>query len=666
MPAFVRKFELRELYVPPAPGIERIDWTLVPINTTTLNHTVTFSPVPQEGDYIVFAAVDSTEAGINWAAIGATEIAAIRCNYGTPIPTFRVATLLCGASPPSSYNIALITGNHVFDDCTLGILYRGVDPVTPLDGVAPTSRFNNTVAPFAAGLTTLTNGAMVVALAGSTDTINDLTEADFTALDFDAPTDRQKGGERIFVTAGATGDINFGAGADESGAVLLALRPGAAPSQVQFVGIQSAFTSGNDPVVTTPTGALDDTLVAVTAAYDINFVDPRPNVNGAVPFVADFGLAGFTPHFNNNSSNGQAFTRRADGTEDANYAMVWPNRNTYGGFGAIVRTTKARLQATNNGYYEYTAGHRIPAHTVDTDGSLAVFTSIGYNSQINSVPLTSAGWTQRVNLDSGFFQVFTKPVNAGTYTEVTVTTDTSGACMLVILEPDDTLSIVNKFNGDVGSTATSSDRAATNVNCGSVRTGAVLIVTQLGVINANVWDAPIKASGTATIGTVTEIATDGWTPGVWTGRVTCWRIPVISGGTLVLETDDGTGPSYGWFTVVDEVLGYDPTTPIAGVFSDSWNADGAPADSNVGATPNVDDVLYAAMAWDVDTGAKTLTPGTGWTERYESSSAAHYTFGSVNTKTGTTSPVVDWPSITGYGGAVYYSGGVAFIIKKAT
>jgi hypothetical protein len=235
-----------------------------------------------------------------------------------------------------------------------------------------------------------------------------------------------------------------------------------------------------------------------------------------------------------------------------------------------------------------------------------------------------------------------------------------------------TFTITNKFAADVNSSTTGSNKASATVDCGTVTTDSILIVSQFGSVDAagtTPWVTPVKSSGTATIGSAVLIGSQARANARNAEAVTAvWYIPVTSGGTLVLTTDDSI-VSVGWGCVVDEVTGHDTSTPITGAVTRTWQSDSggtnqAAADSTLTATPSVDDIAYAVADWDGDTGTNTASAGTGWTETQEVSPDAAYTIGIVQTRTGSASTNVVWPTASTTG-STYSLGAIAFIIKKA-
>lgn len=231
------------------------------------------------------------------------------------------------------------------------------------------------------------------------------------------------------------------------------------------------------------------------------------------------------------------------------------------------------------------------------------------------------------------------------------------------------VTLTQKFAGDVNSTTSASNKAAATADVGTVETGSMLIVTQIGLVNGNGSEAtfvtPSKSSGTATLGSWTLIGSraNGTS---WSGVAATWRVPVTAGGTLVLSTDDNgaTQISYGWGLIVHQVTGHDPTTPIAGYIDSGNSADATPPDVTLSATPDVSDTVYAVSSWDTDAGTKAITAGTGFTLLAEvSPDSGAYTAGGVATRTGSASTTVALPILSGYGGTIYESGHLAFIIK---
>lgn len=223
------------------------------------------------------------------------------------------------------------------------------------------------------------------------------------------------------------------------------------------------------------------------------------------------------------------------------------------------------------------------------------------------------------------------------------------------------------------------NQTAATTSLGTVTANAMLIVAQFGTMFQNVgnptWAVPTKSAGTATIGTPVEI--DNVFPingnNFASTCLTVWQIPVLTGGTLTLQTDEnlsgaGTSGSWGWGLIVDEIAGHDSGTPIVGAVARSWDSNTgginqSAANSTLGATPTTDDLLYVFASFDMDAGVNSLAAGAGWAGVAEvTPDATVYTAGGAAINANTTSTTVVWPTQTSAGDA-YSLAGIAFIVK---
>ena len=189
--------------------------------------------------------------------------------------------------------------------------------------------------------------------------------------------------------------------------------------------------------LTTPTGTTGDEIVALGAGYQVASSVP-PFFDGDSTFLADF-----TDTASENASTdtvGSARLRTTDGTEETTYGMNH-DRDSYGAFVAMVRTDPAQLQSTSGGVYSNSGSHNVPAMTIDTDGSIIVLMCVGFNSAPTTSDYTTAGYTQRETLDGGFFQVFTKEVNAGSESAITGASDANAINIAIVLEPADVATV---------------------------------------------------------------------------------------------------------------------------------------------------------------------------------------------------------------------------------
>ena len=207
------------------------------------------------------------------------------------------------------------------------------------------------------------------------------------------------------------------------------------------------------------------------------------------------------------------------------------------------------------------------------------------------------------------------------------------------------------------------------LSLGTVATDDIVVVIVGGTINQtfNDWLTPSKSSGTATIGSVTEIISERDTAETYTAEVTAWWFEVTAGGTLTINYGDAGDDSFGPGIIVAVATGADTTTPVTGAIGDSSASNNQdPADGTLGAAPVSGDYSVAAINWDSDNtpGTKGVTPGSGWTEAADLGSNDDYIQFQASYRTGSTSTTVDWPD-SDNSPTRYSHAAVAFNIKAA-
>lgn len=224
-----------------------------------------------------------------------------------------------------------------------------------------------------------------------------------------------------------------------------------------------------------------------------------------------------------------------------------------------------------------------------------------------------------------------------------------------------------KFSATIDADTTSRSHTGT-ADCGTVVTDAVLIVCIGGSKNdasLTPWTTPAKASGTATIGAAVEILPRATSTAVWASAMQAWEIPVTSGGTLVLQIDD-TVNTYGLGVQVIQFEGQ-AATAIDGAIMNRETVSGNhnPTTDTLAATPTTDDIVLAFSDWDTDAGAgKGVVAGTDATLLTGTvvGEATNYVQMNGQSRTGSTSTTVTWPTVDGTP-ATFGCSGMAFIVK---
>ena len=291
--------------------------------------------------------------------------------------------------------------------------------------------------------------------------------------------------------------------------------------QVSYVSSESnANFSGNRDTVTTttPSGTSGDVLVAFGANY-LDVGDPKRD--GSAAHLADFTTLG-EDGIVDGGDEGQieVYTRTTDGTEDGSYQLEIPVAETDGYvlFQSIVRVQESQLQTSSGGIYTYTSGstHAVPAFDVDTDGSIAVLAVVGYYNSVAA----PAGWTARESEDSDYWRVFTREVDAGSFSQVNGNSD-SGATVsvVVVLEPaggggpvsgdgSSALALTTSASGDrIAQGDGSSSLTLTTSASGSVKVSGAGS-SQLGLTTSASGSAVVSGAGSASFSLATSASGD--------------------------------------------------------------------------------------------------------------------------------------------------------------
>jgi hypothetical protein len=190
-----------------------------------------------------------------------------------------------------------------------------------------------------------------------------------------------------------------------------------------------------------------------------------------------------------------------------------------------------------------------------------------------------------------------------------------------------------------------------------------------------VWGWAIEESADAIEGTsltvldsigssfTSRVATTS-SPG-WGYGIRCWTSE--AGGSPAARTvsiDCGATNIHAYRLFIDDITGYDTGTPVAGAIVGT-DADGNGAASvTLAATPTADDIIYGAVATGINSGTIAVTPGTGFTELLDASSAGWANW-ELETVTGVTSTTVDWIDLNSSTGSALGSTLAALIIKNA-
>ncbi len=197
------------------------------------NVTLTFSTAPQEGDYVVVYGGTGGNAAPSAPGTGYSQIALYSGN--TFNAAFGVWIKKMSASPDSS---VVCNGNgNVQSSTAYGCyVFRGVDLTTPQDATATTAGMTTSTNPNCPSITTATNNAWVLALAGSS--VNDATPGtvsgysnQYTTVGVDNINISIAGATFEKTTAGAENPAAWSSwSSGDWYAVTVALRPAAASS----------------------------------------------------------------------------------------------------------------------------------------------------------------------------------------------------------------------------------------------------------------------------------------------------------------------------------------------------------------------------------------------------------------------------------------------------
>lgn len=209
-----------------------------------------------------------------------------------------------------------------------------------------------------------------------------------------------------------------------------------------------------------------------------------------------------------------------------------------------------------------------------------------------------------------------------------------------------------------------------NCDLGTVTTGDLVILYAAAAVEGSpsppMFDLPSKASGTATIGTVTLIDEEGVI-----APVAAWRFSVTAGGTLTMSVTDAV-TTYGIWVLAEKWTGHNTTTPVAAstvAQSEPYvSSNFDPASVTLGEAPAAGDYVRVWVNAVADAGSgRGWTPGTGFTEVTEvGDSTADLIEANLSSRTESTSTTVNWPTDTAGGPTRYSVSGIAFILKADT
>lgn len=220
-----------------------------------------------------------------------------------------------------------------------------------------------------------------------------------------------------------------------------------------------------------------------------------------------------------------------------------------------------------------------------------------------------------------------------------------------------------KYADVVDASATTPGSYGGTFDCGTVTTGAVMIFaiggTKILGSDTNVWTCT-KSSGSCTLGTITQRAVVSSTVGN-SGNLAFFSAPVTAGGTLVMETTDGSETTLGMGAFAVEATGHDATTPFAGTVNDFLLDDTI----TLGATPAAADMVFQVIHVPTTPG-----PGKGydvagsWVDRGTVGESDDIIQLHMATLTGSTSTTVTWSTEDG-DPETFTDQGIAFILKAA-
>lgn len=160
-----------------------------------------------------------------------------------------------------------------------------------------------------------------------------------------------------------------------------------------------------------------------------------------------------------------------------------------------------------------------------------------------------------------------------------------------------------------------------------------------------------------------RVATNS-SPG-WGYGISCWT--ALAGAspaarTMSLDCGATNVHAYRWF--IDDITGFDTTTPVAGaIVGTDADGDGAAA-LTLAATPTVDDIIYGAAALGISSGSPTVSPGASFTELLDALSTGWANW-HLQTITGVTSTNVPWADLNAGAGTNLGATLAALIIKNA-
>ncbi len=151
----------------------------------------------------------------------------------------------------------------------------------------------------------------------------------------------------------------------------------------------------------------------------------------------------------------------------------------------------------------------------------------------------------------------------------------------------------------------------------------------------------------------------------WGYGVRCWTSEAGSSpAARTVSIDCGATNIHAYRLFIDDITGYDTGTPVTGAIVGS-DADGNGAASvTLAASPVAADIVYGAAAMGISGGSPTVTPGVGFSELLDATSAGWANW-HLETITGVTSTTVDWQDLNAGAGTNLGASLAALIIKNA-
>lgn len=151
----------------------------------------------------------------------------------------------------------------------------------------------------------------------------------------------------------------------------------------------------------------------------------------------------------------------------------------------------------------------------------------------------------------------------------------------------------------------------------------------------------------------------------WGYGIRCWTMEAgASPAARTVTVGIGGTNAHAYRLWVDDITGYDTTTPVTGaIVGTDADGDGAAA-LTLAASPTVDDIIYGAAATGISSGTPSVSPGSGFTELLDALSTGWANW-HLQTVTGVTSTNVPWADLNAGAGSNLGATLAALIIKNA-